>query len=217
MIAYATQELGDGTMKPLLCAHDWGASICYSYACQKETLDNAEIVGYVSLAIPPLKAFEENMSLKQFWASLYMIYFNMPYVPEKVFLFNNAWFIGAIMNDCKRGKLPAWLSHAYRANVLQKGAMEAQLNYYRSAIQRPPEPREDMYGTKTNPLPLPTLIIRGLDDVALGDDIFKGLDQYLTDFKLVALENCSHWIQADCPEEVNTEIDEFLRKFDESV
>lgn len=136
----------------------------------------------------------------------------MPWLPEKVFLAGNAWLIGALMMDCRRAKLPQWLVNTYRANVLQPGAMEAQFNYYRSSIQNGPKPNEDDYGTKKKPLPLPTLIIRGMDDSALGDDIFKSLDEYLEDNKLVELENCSHWIQADCPDEVNTEIEVFLGK-----
>lgn len=213
-IEYATNELVEKgeKMKPLLVAHDWGAGVCWSYVCQKQTIDNELVAGYVSLAVPPSKAFEENMTLKQAWASLYMIFFNMPWVPEKTFLVNNAWVIASIMNDTKRAKIPVWLSNAYRANVLQTGAMQAQFNYYRAAIQQPPDKSKVAYayGTKENPLPLPTLVIRGIDDSALGDDIFRGLQSYLKNYKIVALEQCSHWIQADCPDEVNTEIEGFL-------
>ena len=215
VVEYATRELGgDGRLKPLLVAHDWGASVCWTYVCQNRTVMNGEVVGYVSLTMPPMRAFKDNMSIKQAWMSLYMVYFNMPWVPEKVFLANDAWFIGAIMKDCKRATLPEWLVGAYRANVLQPKAMESQLNYYRSAIQQAPKPAEDVRGTKSNRLPLPVLIMRGLDDNVLGDDLFKGLDEYLSDVKLVEVENCSHWMQADCPDEVNTEIEGFLGRFD---
>ena len=204
-------------MKPLLVAHDWGAGVCWSYVCQKQTIDNELLAGYVSLAVPPSKAFEDNMTLKQGWASLYMIFFNMPWLPEKTFLANDAWVIASIMNDTKRAKIPVWLSNTYRANVLQKGAMQAQFNYYRAAIQQPPDKAKvvDAYGTKENPLPLPTLVIRGIDDSALGDDIFRGLEKYLKNYKIVALEQCSHWIQADCPNEVNTEIEGFLAEIND--
>eukprot|EP00571_Detonula_confervacea_P000835 CAMPEP_0172328318 /NCGR_PEP_ID=MMETSP1058-20130122/60293_1 /TAXON_ID=83371 /ORGANISM="Detonula confervacea, Strain CCMP 353" /LENGTH=368 /DNA_ID=CAMNT_0013045431 /DNA_START=687 /DNA_END=1793 /DNA_ORIENTATION=+ len=208
VIEYATNDLSDENLKPLLVAHDWGANICWSFVCQKET--TGKLAGYISLAIPPPKAFEENMTLKQAWASLYMIFFNMPWLPEKVFLAGNAWLIGSIANETKRNKLPVWQINTNRANALQEGAMEAQINYYRSAVQQTPKAAEGDYGTKENPLPLPTLIIRGMDDSALGDDIFKNLGKYLKNNKLVAFENCSHWIQVDCPNEVNSEIEGFL-------
>lgn len=209
VIEYTTTNLG-GEKKPLLVAHDWGAAICWHYAFQKETVDKERIAGYVALAVPPGKAFEDNMTLKQLWASLYMAFFNMPWLPEKLFLYKNAVFVGLIMNDVKRGHLPTWLTNTYRANCLQPGAMQAQFNYYRSALQQAPKPPNGSYGTKENPMPLPTLILRGLDDSALGDDIFRNLDLYLKNNKLVAFKNCSHWIQWDCPNEVNSEIDAFL-------
>jgi len=114
------------------------------------------------------------------------------------------------MNATKRVKIPVWLSNTYRTNCLQDGAMTAQFNYYRSIIQRTPQRDESDYGSRENPLPLNTLILRGMDDNALGDDLFRNLDKYLLKNKVVAFNNCSHWIQADCPDEVNSEIESFL-------
>ncbi len=211
VVEYASTKLIE-EQKPLLVAHDWGSSSCWAYVCQKKSANS--VAGYVSLAVPPLRAFRDNMSLKQCWASLYMVFFNMPFLPEKTFLANDARLVGDIVSSTKRAKLPTWLINSYRANALQEGSMEAQLNYYRSALQHSPTAERGSYGSKKNPLPLPTLVIRGLDDTALGDDIFRNLDQYLEHNKLVAFENCSHWIQADCPSELNSEIDTFLRELD---
>jgi epoxide hydrolase 4 len=206
----------DATMKPLLVGHDWGASVCWMYASQGRTTRDGEIAGYVSLAIPPLECFEANMSLKQLWASLYMIFFNMPWLPEAVFLANNAWLVAVMMNATKRAQLPLWMINTYRANCLQPGAMTAQLNYYRSAFQQPPKPDPaDVLGPRndsknTRRLEFPCLLIRGKDDDALTEDVFVGYDRYLSNSRLVSLDNCSHWIQADCPNEVNQEIDTIL-------
>jgi pimeloyl-ACP methyl ester carboxylesterase len=56
-------------------------------------------------------------------------------------------------------------------------------------------------------------LIRGKDDDALTEDVFVGYDRYLSNSRLVALDNCSHWIQADCPNEVNHEIEKILGEF----
>jgi len=56
-----------------------------------------------------------------------------------------------------------------------------------------------------------------LDDVALKSDIFRNLGLYLEHFKLVELDNCSHWIQTDCPEDVNREIEAFLQDLSTST
>ena len=223
-VTYITQNTKVGNNKdqeaPLLVAHDWGAVAGWSYVCQGKTTTNKEIAGYAALSIPPSECVKANMGLKQLWASLYMLFFNMPWLPEKIMLFNNAWLIGRFMMTTKRAILPPWMINAYRTNCLQPGAMTAQLNYYRSLVQRSPKPnKEDVLGPKkdgqndkTRLLDLPVLIIRGKNDDALTEDVFVGYDRYLSNARLVALEECSHWIQADCPNEVNTELEKFLAK-----
>uniref|UniRef100_A0A7S2Y4C4 AB hydrolase-1 domain-containing protein n=1 Tax=Entomoneis paludosa TaxID=265537 RepID=A0A7S2Y4C4_9STRA len=209
---------------PLLVAHDWGASICWAYACHGQTTKDGEIAGYASLAIPPGECFEANMNLSQLWASLYIFFFNMPWLPEKAMLANNGWLIGCMMNATKNAILPPWMINAYRANCLQEGAMTAQLNYYRHLVQKQPKPHpDDLLGPHESidklgeklpgrRLDLPVLMIRGKDDGALTEHVFVGYDRYLNNARLVALDNCSHWIQADCPNEVHQELDNFLEQ-----
>lgn len=148
-VQYATKEAGEGASPPLLVAHDWGASVCWAYVTQGQTTKAGEISGYASLAIPPPECFEANMGLKQLWASLYILFFNMPWLPEVVMLANNAWLIGVMMSATKRAKVPDWMVNTYRFNCLQKGAMTCQLNYYRSLVQMAPKPNEvDILGPK---------------------------------------------------------------------
>ena len=147
-----------------------------------------------------------------------MFFFNMPWLPEKVLLANNGWLIGRMMNATKRAVLPSWMTNTYRYNCLQDGAMTAQLNYYRCLIQKGPKPNEDdVLGPKKDDcnkpvrrLDLPVLMIRGKDDDALTEDVFVGYDRYLSNARVVALDNCSHWIQADCPDDVNAELEKLL-------
>ena len=54
----STDDKSKGDLAPLLVAHDWGASICWSYVSQGQTTKNKEIAGYVSLAIPPMECFD---------------------------------------------------------------------------------------------------------------------------------------------------------------
>lgn len=55
-------------------------------------------------------------------------------------------------------------------------------------------------------------MIRGKDDEALTEDVFVGYDRYLSNARLVALSECSHWIQADCPNEVHQELEKLLEE-----
>lgn len=215
-VDYATTDLVKGhaaRLKPLLVAHDWGANVCWRFVCGKRNA--GRVAGYASLTVPPPRAIRDNMTPRQLWASMYMPFLTVPWLPEKLCLLNDAWCVGTIVSDTKRASLPAWLINAYRANVLQGGAMEAQLNYYRSWLAGGSKGAQDDdndgdYGTKENRLPLPVLVVRAADDAYLGGDIFRSLELYLENSRLVVLDNCSHWVQADCPDEVCGEIAAFL-------
>ena len=54
--------------------------------------------------------------------------------------------------------------------------------------------------------------VYSLVDAALKAGLFKGYDRFLASATLVELDDCSHWIQADCPREVNDEIENFMEK-----
>merc|ERR1712183_243527 len=149
-------------------------------------------------------------TLKQMWASLYMLFFNMPWLPEFLMLANNAWMVGRFMLE---KEIPKWKVHLYRANCLQRGAMTAQLNYYRSAIQKAPKPdNADVLGPRKDGKPvrrlaLPVLMIGGKDDGALPEAVFSGYERYLSNARLVMFSDCSHWITTDCSDKVNDEIE----------
>jgi hypothetical protein len=101
----------------------------------------------------------------------------------------------------------------YRTNCLQPGCMTAQLNYYRRSLDpSSTQPTVESTLGPDNKLRLPVLLIRGQDDAALLGGMFRDLDLYLVEgqYRLVEIENCSHWIQHDAPDVVNRELGEFL-------
>ena len=128
----ATANGADSAGKPLLVAHDWGAGVCWAYVSHAG--GDASIAGYASLSNPPSEAFAKNMGASQIWASAYMIFFNAARLPEWILLLGSAWFTGLILNDVETEAIEPRLMDAYRANVLQPGAMTAQLDYYRAAL-----------------------------------------------------------------------------------
>ena len=92
----------------------------------------------------------------------------------------------------------------YRENALRPGVMTAMLNYYRAnafAFVRS-APSEAVH--------VPTLMIWGEHDTALGLELTEGYDGLVDDFKLIRLPHASHWVQQDAPEEVNAALAEWL-------
>ena len=54
-------------------------------------------------------------------------------------------------------------------------------------------------------------MIRGKNDWALLAGMFKNIDRYLADARVVEIDDCSHWVQHDAPDVVNSEIQEMLQ------
>ena len=115
--------------KPLLVAHDWGAATSWAYVGQGVGAGEWDVAGYVSLSNPPSELFRKNLTRRQMWASLYMVFFNMPALPEWLLGLGNAWLVGLILNDTRsKRREKRWLD-LYRTDKLQPAALRAQTNY----------------------------------------------------------------------------------------
>ena len=86
----------------------------------------------------------------------------------------------------------------YRANVAAPGAASAMLNWYRAA-GRDILAAEDLEA----PIDAPTLVIWGMQDVALGEFCLEGTECYVRDLRIERLPSVSHWTPEDAPEKVN--------------
>jgi len=59
-------------------------------------------------------------------------------------------------------------------------------------------------------LTVPTLLIWGEADTALGKELTYGTEKYVQDFRIRYIPNCSHWVQQEQPQLVNQMMREFL-------
>jgi pimeloyl-ACP methyl ester carboxylesterase len=67
-----------------------------------------------------------------------------------------------------------------------------------------------MINQKWGVLEVPTLMIWGENDTALGKELTYGTEAYVKDFQIKYIANCSHWVQQEQPQLVNQYIREFL-------
>ena len=106
----------------------------------------------------------------------------------------------------------------------KKGISDKDVDYYRMNAERNLEfmtnyYRANMVGKKENEwtldspkFDLPSLIITGADDKALGLSLFKDFNLILNDNKVEVVENCTHWITDDVPEITNELIHRFIKE-----
>jgi len=103
----------------------------------------------------------------------------------------------------KRALTPIDLE-AFKEAAAKPGALNAMVNYYRNVFQSKI--------VRRSILEVPTLMIWGETDIALGKDLTYGTDSYVRDFQIQYIPNCSHWVQQEQPESVNQLIWRFLAK-----
>ena len=107
---------------------------------------------------------------------------------------------------------------ALLADWQDREAAMAMLNWYRASpidIPPPDAPYGLPEGWTPPPLPqltIPTLVIWGLDDLALPPENLEGLDEIIDDLTLVRVPDCGHFVPWEAPLAVNAALDAFLAR-----
>jgi pimeloyl-ACP methyl ester carboxylesterase len=93
--------------------------------------------------------------------------------------------------------------------------LQGGLNFYAASPLKPNKPGEHVLQNLTLPdemlrITVPTLLLWGMQDVALLPNLNVGLDAYISKLTYVPIEDASHWVVHEQPELVQREIAAFL-------
>jgi pimeloyl-ACP methyl ester carboxylesterase len=102
-----------------------------------------------------------------------------------------------------KSRFPEEVLAVYRENALLPGAATAMLNWYRAAAFMD---RSEEYPV----VEVPTLMIWGEEDTALGKELTDGTEELVKEFSIRYLPGVSHWVQQEAPEKVNAILEEWL-------
>jgi pimeloyl-ACP methyl ester carboxylesterase len=142
--------------------------------------------------------------------SWYIFFFQLPWLPEWLLGRQHARPIAEAIRRtaADRSRFPDAVLDEYRRNASQPGALTAMINYYRALFQRWPTAEQQRAMRRI--LDVPTLMIWGEKDTALGKELTYGTDKLVRPFALHYLPAVSHWIQQEAPEQVNAIIEQWL-------
>ncbi|WP_035985202.1 alpha/beta fold hydrolase [Leptolyngbya sp. KIOST-1] len=192
-----------GYDRMVLVGHDWGGAIAWAFAYAYPK----RLQSLITLNIPhPAKFAEGLRTPQQLLKSSYIGLFQLPLLPELLLQAGDYWLIEQALRGMAIDKTvfsDADL-HAYKTAAAKPGALTAMLNYYRAAVLS--GQLQQSWGV----LDVPTLMIWGEDDAALGKELSFGTDAYVRDLQLHYIPHCSHWVQQERPQQVNALMRDFL-------
>jgi epoxide hydrolase 4 len=190
-----------------LIAHDWGAIIAWAFAADRAR----PLERLVIMNVPHPAVMAEGLrTAAQRKRSWYVYFFQLPYLPELVLGWDRARAIGRVFYDMavdKTNFTSDVLDH-YRNHAAKKGALTAMINYYRAAARGKDFIRYSR--ERVAPIQVPTLMIWGEADTALGVELTQNYEGLVQNLTLKRLPNVSHWVQQEAPNQVNGLLKDWL-------
>jgi pimeloyl-ACP methyl ester carboxylesterase len=188
----------------VLIGHDWGGALGWLF------LLNAvrKIDRFIVMNLPHPDLFARGLrTTRQLKRSWYIFWFQLPWLPERILAANNAAWVARAFRGMAGDKtrFPDDVLAVYRANALIPGALTAMINWYRANFRNP---FRSLAPAKR--LAVPTLMIWGERDAALGKELTIGTEALVDDFTIRYLPGVSHWVQQEAPEAVNEMIAAWL-------
>jgi epoxide hydrolase 4 len=191
-----------GREKAIIVGHDWGGAVAWWLAKKCP----ARVEKLVILNAPHWLAMQDDLQTNpnQWLHSSYIGYFQIPWLPERLFSLGNwAPVAGSLKKTSRPGTFTPSDLRLYRQAWAQPGAFTAMLNWYRAILRFRPRFPENPY------INAPTLIIWGEQDPFLGKELARMSLEMCQQGRLVMFRAATHWIQHEEPNQVN----EFIRAF----
>ncbi len=194
-----------GREQAAVVGHDWGASVAWAVA-----LKHPESVWKLcAMQVPPMAVWKKNQTFKQFFASWYMFFFQIPRLPEWLMSRNDFALLanGLKTSTAEKGIFTDKEIAEYKKAWSEPGALNSAINYYRANIVK------RLFGKSSmeEKIKVPTLFIYGEKDSAILPETVAGVGKFIdAPFSEIRIPDAGHWVQQEAAEIVTDSLREFL-------
>jgi epoxide hydrolase 4 len=194
-----------GAREVVLIGHDWGGALAWLFAMRYPALIDRLVI---CNAPHPACFRREVRRPEQFLRSWYILFVQLPLLPEKLLGARNAQGIVEIFRRTTRdrSRFPEDVLDVYRRNALRPGGLTAMLNWYRALLRD----TRQLAMTDFPVIETPTLFVWGTADDALSLRTTQGTHQYVSNLTFRLLPGVSHWVQQEAPEAFNAILEAWL-------
>jgi pimeloyl-ACP methyl ester carboxylesterase len=206
--------------KIILVAHDWGGVIAWPIAAFFPQLIDRLVI--LNAAHPSIFTREMIHNAQQRQKSEYIHELIAPNGVETLSKHHYQYLKDKIFIGMREGTLNDTQRKAYEDVWAQPGAVNGMLQYYRAMPQLAPSEKVTAAGNgpvvaathmkiPNIRITCPTLLLWGEQDQAFVKENIDGVDEYVPDVRIKRFPDASHWLQHELPDDVNKEIDGFLK------
>ncbi|HEV7377679.1 MAG TPA: alpha/beta hydrolase [Pyrinomonadaceae bacterium] len=200
-----------GEREAAIVGHDWGAGVAWAVAQRYPEY----VWKLVAMQVPPMAAWRDNMTLRQALSSWYMLFFQLPRLPEWLMSAKDYAFVERIFKKAvaRKGAFTDTDIAIYKKALSEPGALTAAINYYRANVfsmfmKRRRRVDEELSDGRIR---VPTLFIYGEKDHAVMPETVRNLKAYIdAPYREVRIGTSAHWVQNEAVSEVNAALQSFL-------
>lgn len=196
-----------GRDRASVVGHDWGAAVAWSLA-----LEHPEYVDRLAcLQAPPSAVWRKNQTFRQYLASWYMFFFQLPAIPEWLLSHNDYQGLidGLRKTTAEKGVFTDEVIAEYKKAWSEPRALTSQINYYRANVLK------RLFGPlkADRRIEVPSLFIYGEKDHAILPETVAGVGDFVdAEYEEIRIPEAAHWVQQEAPEAVTDALRSFLTK-----
>jgi epoxide hydrolase 4 len=192
-----------GRERAHLVGHDWGGVVAWKVAEGHPE----RLARLVVLNAPHPHAHRAQLRRRprQMAKSLYMLFFQVPLLPEALLRArDHAALVASLTRSSRPGTFDEDVLEAYRRDWRRPGALRPMLDWYRAAL------RHGGRGGGRPRIRVPTLVLWGERDAFLEAALATASAELCDDARVEWLADATHWLHHEEPARVNAALIGFL-------